>query len=87
MYIESQCAKYTVFRFEKRSASAFVRAFGDVISFRFRDFEIGLVEEGRWKGGEVCVDVYDAARGFRVRGEFGGEVDGGGGDLLNISSA
>jgi hypothetical protein len=84
VHVEAQGAEYAVFSIEERGAPALVRAFGDVVGFWFVECEGGGVEEGRGggEGGEVGVDVYDAARGFRVGGKFGGEVERGGGYLL-----
>jgi hypothetical protein len=80
--VEAEGAEDAGFGGEEGGATAFVGAFGDVVTLCFLVFELGGVEECGRKGRQVGVDVYDAAWGFWVRGEFGSEVEGGGGDLL-----
>lgn len=43
-------------------------------------------EEGRGRGEEVGVNVCDGAEGAWPGGDFGGEEEGGGGDILDVVS-
>jgi hypothetical protein len=75
MDVEAKGAENALLSREESSSAPLVRAFRDIVCFCILLLQVGGVDESRREGTEIGEDVDDAAWGFWVCGEFGGEVE------------